>query len=242
LRSSENVAKTENNENNGAQKRIRYGPATSPYRYPHSHHHHHLPHSYYNHRYPPLRPPTRPLPLSQPPPDNLVKDAREHSSQQTEKSQDQQKPPKLPRSAFMCFKDSKEKETMAKQSNQDSEKNILEVFSREWRKLSAKERAYWEEQAREDKLRYVREKNDFKGTWNLPKKRAKKHPEAPKVRLMTGLIRISSRRRSESRFYFFHGSNQRPMSAFLNFSQKVRQQVKTENPELINTDVSRLLG
>jgi hypothetical protein len=101
----------------------------------------------------------------------------------------------------MCFKDSKRREIMAKQSNNESEKKILQIFSQEWRKLSGKERAYWEEQAREDKLRYVREKNEFKGTWNLPKKRAKKHPGAPKVCPATGLIRISSRRRPESCFF-----------------------------------------
>lgn len=48
----------------------------------------------------------------------------------------------------------------------------------------------------------------------IPKRRAKKHPLAPK----------------------------RPMSAFLKFSQNRRQRVKRENPELKNTDVSVLLG
>jgi hypothetical protein len=183
LRSSENVAKKENNENNGAQKSFKYGAGPSPYQHPHPHsHHHHLPPTYYHHRYPTLRTPPRLLPLSQPPPENPLKVAREQSPEITEQSQEQQKHPTLPRSAFMCFKDNKKREIMAKQSNTESEKKILQIFAREWRKLSDKERAYWEEQAREDKLRFVREKNDFKGTWNLPKKRAKKHPGAPKVR------------------------------------------------------------
>jgi HMG (high mobility group) box len=63
-------------------------------------------------------------------------------------------------------------------------------------------------------IRYVREKNDYKGTWNIPKRRAKKHPLAPK----------------------------RPMSAFLKYSQITRPQVKEQNPDMSNTDVSRLLG
>jgi HMG (high mobility group) box len=60
----------------------------------------------------------------------------------------------------------------------------------------------------------VREKNDYKGEWNLPKRRAKKHPLAPK----------------------------RPMSAFLKYSQNKRSDVKEQNPSMSNTDVSRLLG
>jgi hypothetical protein len=60
----------------------------------------------------------------------------------------------------------------------------------------------------------VREKSAYKGPWDLPKRRAKKHPLAPK----------------------------RPMSAFLKYSQTRRSIVKEENPDMSNTDVSRLLG
>jgi HMG (high mobility group) box len=61
---------------------------------------------------------------------------------------------------------------------------------------------------------FVREKSEYKGPWVVPKRRAKKHPLAPK----------------------------RPMSAFLKFSQKRRSMVKERNPDMSNTDVSRLLG
>ena len=60
----------------------------------------------------------------------------------------------------------------------------------------------------------MREKAAYKGPWEVPKRRAKKHPLAPK----------------------------RPMSAFLKYSQTRRSVVKTENPDMSNTDVSRLLG
>lgn len=63
-------------------------------------------------------------------------------------------------------------------------------------------------------LRFVREKAEYKGTWTIPKRRAKKDPRAPK----------------------------RPMSAFLKYSQQMRPVVKEENPYMSNTDVSRLLG
>lgn len=63
-------------------------------------------------------------------------------------------------------------------------------------------------------VRFVREKAAYKGPYNIPKRRAKKHPMAPK----------------------------RPMSAFLKYSQSRRTKVKADNPDMSNTDVSRLLG
>lgn len=63
-------------------------------------------------------------------------------------------------------------------------------------------------------VRYVREKKTSNSAQVLPKKRAKKHPSAPR----------------------------RPMSAFLKFSQTWRKRVKKDNPDIENTDVSRLLG
>jgi hypothetical protein len=90
----------------------------------------------------------------------------------------------------------------------------LKLVATAWKKLSGRERAYWDEEARSDKLRFVREKAEYKGVWTIPKRRAKKHPLAPK----------------------------RPMSAFLKYSQTRRAKVKEENPDMSNTDVSRLLG
>ena len=92
--------------------------------------------------------------------------------------------------------------------------DLLKLFATAWKSLSEKEKAYWDEEARNDKVRFVQEKAAYKGPWNLPKRRAKKHPEAPK----------------------------RPMSAFLKFSKTRRKTVKEENPDVSNTDVSRLLG
>ena len=60
----------------------------------------------------------------------------------------------------------------------------------------------------------MREKDLYKGEWIIPKRRAKKHPHAPK----------------------------RPMSAFLKYSQVTRAKVKAANPKLSNTDISSLLG
>jgi hypothetical protein len=49
-----------------------------------------------------------------------------------------------------------------------------------WRNISAKERAYWDEVAAQDKERYLAQKEAYKGPWKIPVKRKKKNPEAPK--------------------------------------------------------------
>lgn len=73
---------------------------------------------------------------------------------------------------------------------------------------------HWDEEAAKDKERYMVEKASYTGPWQVPWKRAKKDPSAPK----------------------------RPMSAFLYFSLGKRKQLKDENPTMKNTEVSRLLG
>lgn len=95
--------------------------------------------------------------------------------------------------------------------------SVTEVSKRSaemWRNLPAEERAHWDEVAAKDKQRYMLEKATYTGPWQVPWKRAKKDPSAPK----------------------------RPMSAFLYFSQDKRRQIKDENPTIRNTEVSRILG
>ena len=123
-------------------------------------------------------------------------------------------PPQPARSAFMCFSDLKKDEILQKHGMSRNHEDILNLVADEWKKLSDKDRAYWDEQSRNDKVRYVREKAAWNGPSLVPKRRAKKNPLAPK----------------------------RPMSAFLKFSQTRRTMVKKENPDMSNTDVSRLLG
>jgi hypothetical protein len=62
--------------------------------------------------------------------------------------------PKACRSAFMCFTDAKKKEILAEKNVHENE-DILKIVARAWRGLTSKERAYWDEEARNDKLRYV---------------------------------------------------------------------------------------
>ena len=83
-----------------------------------------------------------------------------------------------------------------------------------WKGLSAQERSYWDNQAYQEKQRYVVEKAAYTGTWQVPNKRAKKDPTAPK----------------------------RNPSAFLLFSQDKRSSLKVKHPEMKNTDISRILG
>jgi hypothetical protein len=82
------------------------------------------------------------------------------------------------------------------------------------RTLPADQRVHWDEVAAKDKQRYLLEKATYTGPWQVPYKRAKKDPSAPK----------------------------RPMSAFLYFSQGKRKGISDKNPDMKNTEISRLLG
>jgi hypothetical protein len=89
------------------------------------------------------------------------------------------------------------------------------MVSRAWKLLSHDDREVFEDLARRDKARYEVEKTMYAGPWKVPaKKRSQKDPNAPK----------------------------RPMSAFLSFSNTKRTQVKAENPDLGNAEISRILA
>jgi len=66
--------------------------------------------------------------------------------------EEQTGPPKPPRSAFMCFTDAKKLEVLgSKIATEDKE--VLKIVAVEWRQLSDRDRAYWDEEARNDKVR-----------------------------------------------------------------------------------------
>ena len=89
------------------------------------------------------------------------------------------------------------------------------MVSAAWKALSHDEREKFEDMARRDKARYEVEKTMYAGPWKVPaKKRSQKDPNAPK----------------------------RPMSAFLSFSNSKRPQVKAENQDLGNAEISRILA
>lgn len=91
---------------------------------------------------------------------------------------------------------------------------MVKAVAREWRMLPKEEKKYWEQMSLGDKTRYTREK-EIHAANAVPKKvRAKKHPNAPK----------------------------RPMSAFLMYAQQQRKVLQAENPDMPNSDISRLLG
>jgi hypothetical protein len=114
----------------------------------------------------------------------------------------------------MCFKDNSKKEIMKKEGIVKDNDDLFKIFATAWKNLSDKDQAYWEEEARNDNVRFVQERAAYKGLWKTPKRRAKNYPGAPK----------------------------RLMSAFLNFSRTRRETDKEENPDVSNTDISRLLG
>jgi hypothetical protein len=53
----------------------------------------------------------------------------------------------------MCFTDTKKKEMLAKASVQKNDPVILKTVAQYWRALTDRDRAYWDEEARNDKVR-----------------------------------------------------------------------------------------
>jgi len=83
-----------------------------------------------------------------------------------------------------------------------------------WKSISAEDRLHWDNEAAKEKQRYLAEKKVYTGPWQVPHKRAKKDPTAPK----------------------------RNPSAFLLFSLTKRKELKQKNPGLKNTEISSILG
>jgi len=122
--------------------------------------------------------------------------------------------PKRFKSSYIMFFMAKQQEIKAELGQGASVGDVSKQSSDRWKKLSLEDRAVWDQKAKEDKERYNLEKASYTGPWQVPWKRAKKDPSAPK----------------------------RPMSAFLFFSQDKRRMIKGENPGMRNTEISRVLG
>lgn len=122
--------------------------------------------------------------------------------------------PKRFKSSYICFFMAKQPAIKEELGDLGTVTNISKRSAEMWKNISTEERAEWDDVAAKDKQRYMVEKAQYTGPWQVPWKRVKKDPSAPK----------------------------RPMSAFLYFSQGKRSQIKNENPEIKNTEVSRILG
>lgn len=88
--------------------------------------------------------------------------------------------PKRFKSSYILFfmaKQTEIKELLGKDANVSS---ISKKSAELWKHLNVEERAFWDEQAAADKARYNMEKLQFTGTWQIPWKRQKKDPSAPK--------------------------------------------------------------
>mmetsp|Transcript_54672 Transcript_54672/g.81175 ORF Transcript_54672/g.81175 Transcript_54672/m.81175 type:complete len:451 (+) Transcript_54672:44-1396(+) len=127
--------------------------------------------------------------------------------------------PKRGKSAFIHFSMAKHAEARKAANDGKNREKVPETarrISQEWRNMMPVDRKYWYDKADRDKKRYEMEKSTYTGPWKLPagNKRAKKDPNAPK----------------------------RSMSAFLDYSKKMRRQVKKDNPGMSNINVSKILA
>lgn len=94
--------------------------------------------------------------------------------------------------------------------------NITKVVSEAWRSLSPEVKAKYERMARDDKARYDVERANYKEERgnNILSTKKQRDPLSPK----------------------------RPMSAFLAFANSRRAEVKAQNPECSNGEISKLLS
>lgn len=122
--------------------------------------------------------------------------------------------PKRFKSSYILFFMAKQQEIKDSLGPSATVGDVSKKSSEMWKTLPPDQRAHWDDVAKKDKERYMAEKAMYTGPWQVPWKRAKKDPSAPK----------------------------RPMSAFLYFSQDKRRKIKDANPGMRNTEVSRILG
>jgi hypothetical protein len=122
--------------------------------------------------------------------------------------------PKRFKSSYICFFMAKQPEIKADLGDSATVTSVSKRSADLWKHLPPGERAHWDDVAAKDKQRYLSEKATYTGPWQVPWKRVKKDPSAPR----------------------------RPMSAFLFYSIGKRQQIKSLHPALKNTEISRVLG
>lgn len=122
--------------------------------------------------------------------------------------------PKRFKSSYICFFMAKQSEIKAELGDNATVMTVSKRSGEMWKELTREQRAHWDEVAAKDKQRYMAEKSTYTGPWQVPWKRARKDPSAPK----------------------------RPMSAFLMFAQNRRAELRRKNPAMKNTEVSQILG
>lgn len=89
--------------------------------------------------------------------------------------------PKRFKSSYICFFTSKQTEIKNILGDKATVMDISKRSAQMWKELGPEERSLWEDVAAKDKERYMLEKSTYNGPWQVPYKRAKKDPSAPKV-------------------------------------------------------------
>jgi hypothetical protein len=122
--------------------------------------------------------------------------------------------PKRFKSAYICYVMEKMDLVKANLPQDNKVTETMKVLANMWRTLPAGERQKYEDIAAADKSRYFAEMANYSGPMQVPNKRQKKPPGAPK----------------------------RAMSAFLSYSQMMRPHIRAEFPDMKNTDISGVLA
>jgi len=122
--------------------------------------------------------------------------------------------PKRFKSAYICYVMDRMDEIKKTLSNDAKVTDIMKILAKQWKSLPPLEKQKYEDYAQVDKSRYFNEMSHYSGPMQVPNKRQKKPPGAPK----------------------------RAMSAFLSYSQVMRPIIRAQQPNLKNSDISSVLA
>lgn len=147
---------------------------------------------------------------------HYISEEEEPTKRRSKKKKDPKKP-KRNMSAFFLY--SNANRSRVKEENPDiTFGEVAKLLSKEFKNISAEERAKYDKLALEDKERYKREMEDYEPPSDddeaPAKKKKKKDPNAPK----------------------------RNMSAYFIYSQDIRSTVRVENPEAGFGDIAKIIS
>ncbi len=141
--------------------------------------------------------------------------------------------PKRFKSSYICFFMAKQSEIKEELGESASIESVSKRSAELWRNLSQEDRSHWDDLAAKDKQRFLDEKKAYIGPWKVSSKRQKKDPAGMffVCRLLDQTTKLT-----------FRLAPRRPMSAFLFFSVRKRKELSEKDPDMKNTEISRILG
>lgn len=120
--------------------------------------------------------------------------------------------------------------------------DIMKEIGRRWKSLGLKEKKYFDEKSEQDKFRFTRETALFKDEMKRVKMKADLLEQSPLIkRKFVSPNPINASVLSPLRRKMRRDPNQpkKPLSAYIYFSQEIREVIKQENPRLTVAEIMK---